>query len=82
MQFQLLEAINENEISFFEIYELLKHHLKVSRIRARNREERRQILELKKRQFLNGKLQASIVYVRKIINIVNSTRLRKERSRN
>ena len=37
-------------------------------------------MELKKRQVFNGKLQASMVYVRKIVNVVNSTRLRKERS--
>ena len=36
---------------------------------------------LKKMKLLNGKVQASIAYVRKIVNILNSTRLRKERSR-
>ena len=68
-----MEGINEYEISFFKVCKLLEHHLKVSRIRSRNRQKGRQILELKKRQVYNGKLQDSIVYVRKIVNEVNST---------
>lgn len=76
-----MERINEHEISFVEVCELLKHHLKVSKVGASRSDESRQILELKKRQILDGKCQATIVYVRKIIDIVNGARLREERSR-
>lgn len=81
MKVELLEGINEYEISLFEVGELLKHHLKVSKVRPSRGDESRQILRLKKSQILYGKIQASMVYVKKIINIVNTTRLREERSR-
>lgn len=82
MMVKLMEGINEYEISILEVGELLKHHLKVSKVGGSRSDEGRQILELKKRQVLDGKSQASIVSARKIIDIVDGARLREERSSN
>lgn len=81
MNVELLVGINEYEISLFEVGELLKHHLKVSKVGPSRGDESRQILSLKKTQIPYGKIQASMVHVKKIVNIVNTTRLREERRR-